>query len=275
MWLTRLQQNLIQYGFTKNKLLQRFAGQSAPIVLANSIPKAGTNLVLRALYLMPLMHRKPMRTLTDSLLQPVIRRRLCELKQGEIAAAHLKYSVGTQEALHELDMRHVLMIRDPRDIAVSNYIYITYKDHKHRLHGYFSGKLKDDNERLTASLKGIPARELHDGVPSLSLAEHLAGFSKWLEDPDVLVVKFESLVGSRGGGADDLQRAALHDISAHIGIDLSPAEHASICEKLFSQKSRTFVKGQVGTWRNCFGEEHYRIVEEELCELIRVYGYEL
>lgn len=89
-------------------------------------------------------------------------------------------------------------MRDPRDIAISNYVYITYIDSSHRLHKYFK-TLNSDSERLMASIQGVEGKDLLDNISSLSLADHVNGYLPWIDKPDCLVVRFEDLVGVRRG----------------------------------------------------------------------------
>lgn len=265
-----------QYGLTPKRIAFRLFGGSAPRVLANSIPKSGTNLLLRTLYLMHPLHRKLMRTLvaSDPCDMDRVEERLRGLRDGEVAAGHLKYHRHLDVTLSEGRIKHVLMVRDPRDIAVSNFVYLTRIDRKHRLHDYFSRVLKTDDERLMASIQGVPGNLLPDGVDSLSLAEHMRGYMEWKENSDCLVVRFEDLVGAAGGGSEEKQLSSVSAIARHIGLDLDDDELRSIAGRLFNPGSRTFFRGQIGTWREHFKDMHMEAVRASLGNAIVQLGYE-
>lgn len=272
-FVNSMQINFEQYGLTPGKLLAAWTGPEAPGVLANSIPKSGTNLLVRVLYLMKPLRRKLMRTLTDRPGVDVLQS-LTHIRPGQIAAAHLYFSEELAERIDALGLKHLLMVRDPRDIAVSNAFYLARKDSRHRLYPYFSS-LPSDSERLTAAIQGVAADKTPDGMEGFDLGRHLKNYLKWSTSPDCLIVRFEDLVGPEGGGARSRQLAALARIRDHLGLAFSDEELESIAQQVFDTRSRTFFKGQIGNWRNHFEASHKEtfkhIAGNELLQL----GYEL
>lgn len=243
------------------------------MVLANSIPKSGTNLLLRSLYMMPAIYRKLTMTINsfnEGRALEVLRR----TKKGQIVAGHLKHSGNLSSALDRRNIKHILIIRDPRDIAVSNYIYITYKDKSHRLHEYFANALHDDGERLHASISGISANLLKKHIPSHPLSEHIRGYLPWFRNENVLLIKFEDLIGSKGGGRRQCQIDTLDKISRHIGIKLDSKTRCRIADSIFYPNSRTFVKGRIGTWKHHFNNEHKIEFKRLFGDILAVMGYE-
>ena len=88
-------------------------------------------------------------------------------------------------------------------------------------------------------------------VPTATKLERYAG---WL-DSGALVVRFEDLVGSAGGGADAARDATLRSIFEHLGAEVDDALVAGIGRRLFSSKSPTFHRGAIGQWRTHFDPE--------------------
>ncbi len=170
-------------------------------------------------------------------------------------------------------VKHLFVIRDPRDIAVSNFYYITYKDRGHRLHEYFSRSLTSDSDRLMASIAGISASKLPDGRESRGIAAHLRSYTGWLSDPRCLVVRFEDLVGYRGGGSDALRDDTIARVFNFLGLGMSPTELEAISRALYSSNSRTFFRGQIGGWREHFSREHEEVFEREAGGLLALMGY--
>jgi len=273
MKLSSIRSNLVQYGITPRRIAFRLSGMNAPVVLANSIPKAGTNLLTRALYSMYPLRRKLRRTVSDA--KPAELPTAClSLRAGDFLVAHLKYRQHYAKIIQKHHMKHILIVRDPRDIAVSNFIYITRKDKAHRLHDYFRNTLKDDGERLTASILGIDACQIPDGVASLGMAAQISGFLDWRESPQCLFIKFEDLIGSNGGGDDKKQLEVLLQIQRHIGLSLNETERRKVANSLFNRGSRTFFKGQIGSWRQYFTKDHIRICQQEFADIMEQLDYD-
>jgi hypothetical protein len=253
--LARVGRDLVQYGFTPDRIAFTLSGRDAPRVVANSFPKAGTNLLLRCLYLMYPLRRRLMRTLRSTDLSELMAP-LERLSKGQIAAAHLTYSTELAQTFVRLGLRHVLMMRDPRDVAVSDYHYKTYQDRTHPLHGYYANGLKSDDERLLASIRGFTRDDRQHRRAMPTLAARLQTFLDWNQDKACLLVRFEDLVGDAGGGDDERQLDALRRIDEHLGLAQSEADLRRVAAKVYSSGSRTFRRGQAGTWRDHWTAAH-------------------
>lgn len=251
-------------GMRLSAWLGRFQGTK---VLSNSIPKAGTNLMERALMFMPGMRMAPFRTLLDwDEISPKTARRLKRLHRGQFINAHLPSHQALLELLSENGIKTIFMIRDPRDVAISNYKYVCEIDTTHYSHR-FVAELPDDDARLMAVIRGI------DGAVA-SVSELWRRFDGWFHDPNTLVVKYEDLIGSRGGGSSQLQLERILAISMHLGHGLSETEIANIASSIYSTKASTFRKGKIGTWRNSFTDEHVALFKELTGDLLVRLGYE-
>ena len=87
------------------------------------------------------------------------------------------------------------------------------------------------------------------------------------------MVKFEDLVGTKGGGSAVAQRLAVERVARHLGVEVQEATMGVVEEGLFGV-GRTFRKGQIGGWREEFSAEHERAVREVLGSLLVELGYE-
>ena len=290
MKLSRIGLELRQYGFHPDNLCKVPSGdwltdQHLPAgstkqshanppyrVLANSIPKSGTNLLLRALYLTRRYTRTFRRTLQsshDSEALSAIR----GISPGKFLASHLKYSEALTSPLSEYSTRHVLMVRVPRDMAVSIANYITKIDKKHRLHDYFCHQLTTDADRISAAIKGISSQCLNDRE-SLSLKNHLDGYSEWQKTENILVLRFEDLIGEAGGSSTNVQRECLTELYQYLGFTLSNQEMSAIQRQLYSSASRTFHRGQIGTWKGTLNSRHLEEISK-MSGLMEDWGYHL
>lgn len=70
-------------------------------------------------------------------------------------------------------------------------------------------------------------------------------------NPHALVVRFENLVGPKGSGSEILQKNEVKRIANYLELTVSDEEIEEVCQKLFGG-TKTFKKGQIGTWKSKF-----------------------
>jgi len=251
-------------GMHPSAFMGRFGGAK---VLANSIPKAGTNLMERTLMFMPGMRMAPCRTLLgwDGCSSKTVRR-IRRLRRGQFVNAHLPAHKGLLDLVEEDGIKTVFMIRDPRDVAISNYKYVCEIDATHYSHRYVAD-LPDDNARLMAVIKGI------DGAIA-SVGELWKRFDGWFHESNTLVVRYEDLIGPQGGGGTQAQLSTIASIASHLGSDLSGDELVRIASTVYSTKAPTFRNGKIGTWKEMFTFEHVAMFKEQTGDLLVRLGYE-
>jgi sulfotransferase 6B1 len=248
--------------FRPTSLAGRFVG---PKVLMNSIPKAGTNLIEQALSHFPLLHRSGFRTLGGwNEISPATLAKISSLERGGVALGHLPAHPELLTAIKKAGVRPLLMVRDPRDQIVSYVKYVTSIDKTHPAHSYFAS-LKNDKSRYLAAINGV------DGIKS-PVNETLQKYSGWL-DFDAMVVRFEDIIGSLGGGNDEKQFKVICEIGDFIGISLSSNTAQSICKKIFAPTAITFRSPQVNGWREHLNDEHLDVLESKCSGLLKRYGY--
>lgn len=110
------------------------------------------------------------------------------------------------------------------------------------------------------------------------------------EDDEYYIVKFENLIGQKGGGSDRAQMEEIYNISEFIGVSLSRSDVTYIQKNLFGMRqtdlnqlernnlswTNTFYKGRIGQWKEVFTSKHieeFRSRPFYLNYLIK-YGYE-
>lgn len=248
------------------------AARTGPRVLANSMPKAGTNLLLRVMHLLPSLAPRWRFHVNNE--TPEAIRRVRQMRRGTFVSAHLYWSRELEDTLHTRDIRQVFIVRDPRDIVVSTVPYITRIQPHHRLSPYLRG-LPDDAARISAIICGIDGTLLPDGRRSRPIGEHLQLYMPWVESPHCLTVRFEDLIGAAGGGSDERQLAAVRSIVRHLGEHLSDEQVRAIATATFHDGARTFRKGQIGDWRTQFTDAHRWQFKESLAgEALLRLGFE-
>ena len=266
-------------------------------VLANSVQKSGTHLLLRLLEQLgvprfPRWRLDPEWTLERSLAkrlrmsppgvgQPVgigrgvtvsswwLDRLFAEMPPSSALLAHCGHTTAIAERLLVNRVRTLCIVRDPRDVAVSHAHFlmkigkdkITRKPEHRAL-----VELPDHGARMLALLRG------HPGTPSI--AERFNEFLGWKDHDDVHVVRFEDLVGAAGGGDDSTQRTTIARVSQYLDLERSAEQIEEIRAALFGGTA-TFRKGTTEQWRAEFGPEHRRVARRTLGPTLSAFGYAL
>ena len=248
---------------------ERLALMEGPKIFANSLPKSGTHLLRHILSMMPGIIDKWTYHFDQSIFK--YEKQLSHGKNGQIISAHCYWDSKLSDFLEKTGYKKFLMVRDLRDVCVSNAHYCT-KDKRHRLHDYFNS-LNNWDERLSAAIIGIAADKLVDGIRSKSIAEHIEGYVPWVHDKSCLVIKFEDLVGAKGGGDIQDQINTIRAISMHIGLNLPEDSLRDIASKSFTRKTKTFRKGQIGGWRGEFSDENIELFKSVAGQQLIELGY--
>lgn len=257
-----------RFGLTPRKLVARIGGSELPKIICVSLPKAGTHLIERALCLHPTLHRKILPTVTPENIGRLggFGGLIQKLHPGQIVVSHLPFDPSYPGILDRSGARALFVVRDPRDIVVSIAHYITSRE-DHPLHSTF-----DEREDMRARIALAISGDMEARPPAPSIEQLLGLFSGWLRD-GALVVRFEDLVGERGGGRDDAQAQALATVYSYLGIEVTESFLESACKRLFSSDSPTFRRGTVGQWREYFDPELEALCDRAVRGWIGEYGY--
>lgn len=259
---------LERFGLTPSKLPRRLTERGAPSVLSVSLPKAGTHLLERALCLHPRLYRKILATVWPEALDRWggLDGLLRKLAPGQVAVAHLPFEPDYPDALRTNRTGALLLVRDPRDIVLSQAHYaVTRPDHP--FHEAFA-RCATLEDRIRVAIDGDDATGL------ASVAQRLDRYAGWMRG-HALLVRFEDLVGPQGGGSRDRQRSVVRDIYGHLGIDDGDALVDNVCDRLFSGDSPTFRRGAVEQWRSQFDEAMVAHFNAAAGDRLSAYGYQM
>jgi hypothetical protein len=254
-------------GLTPAKLRYRIFNADAPKILCVSLPKAGTHLVERALCLHPRLYRKLRPTIAPGMERwDALAPTLAGVKPGELLVAHLPFDPAYPPVLEDSGMRVVCAIRDPRDVVLSQVHFIA-KRRFHPHHAVFATR-RTLSDRLELAILG----DAEAGIPSIR--ERLDRYAGWFRD-DCLVVRFEDLVGPKGGGNAEQQRLTVDRLYEHVGLKVDEAFVARVCDELFSPSSPTFRRGATGQWRDAFEPRIVELFAREARSACAPYGYDV
>ncbi|HUG86090.1 MAG TPA: sulfotransferase domain-containing protein [Euzebya sp.] len=244
------------------------AGRDGPRVLATTIPKAGTHLLMRVLDALPgfAAYHRGLVPLGDSqtaaaAIATVWRR----MPAGTHLTSHLPYSPPVAAAVADAGLHVVLLVRDPRDVAASMARFAMTATHVPE-HPVYAG-LPDDDARLRLAIAGDP----DIGQPPL-LADRFDRFLPWVEE-GALLLRYEDLVGPQGGGSAWSQHDAVARLGGFLGLELPDDVVALVADRVYSTTTHTFRRGRVGGWRDDFTAAHEALFNRVHGDLLDRLGY--
>ena len=249
-----------------------------PRIYVNSIPKAGTHLLAAELEKFPelrnsLLHVQVPRPLVDaataggeSAYAEWIARQAATVQGGQFFTGHNFHFPELERRLVAMEIKPLFMLRDPRDILVSRYHYIMGL-RRHPVHSFLSGSLSKEGERYRALILGDPT------VPQLpAMRPMLERFIGWMRSPATAAIRFEDLIGERGGGTREAKYAALKRICDHCGL---PTRRLDDFAATPAKATATLRKGQAYGWTESLPEPAVELLTEECGDLIEEMGYPL
>jgi len=255
---------------------RRFSFDDAPPVFGNSKPKSGSHLLLQILngftQIMPYRYvdASPIRTITREGRRRTADEILSELEKipgGVIGWGYLEATEENVSFLASCGRVNYFIYRDPRDMLVSQVFFATDMYEEHGMHAYYKS-LPDFGARLKVAITGIE----RDGLRMVSVKQRYEGVFQWLEQKNVMCIRFEDLINSR-----DATLAAMLAEVEKTGYRIpAPREKALsvLVEAIQPKKSHTFRSGKTGGWRDHFTDDHKKLFKEVAGDLLVRLGYE-
>lgn len=255
---------------------KRFSFNDAPPVFGNSKPKSGSHLLLQILngftQVMPYRYvvADPVRTITKNGRRRASQEIVSDLKSipnGVIGWGYLEAAQENVSLLVTSRRVNYFVYRDPRDMLVSQVFYATDMAEEHGMHAYYQS-LPDFGARLKVAITGID----RDGLYMVSVKQRYEGVFQWLEQKNVLCLRFEDLIDNR----DATLNAMLNEVErTGYEIPTPRAKALSVLEaSIQPRKSHTFRSGQTGGWREHFTDEHKKLFKDVAGDLLVRLGYE-
>lgn len=182
-----------------------FHGTSAKKVLVNTVPKSGTYLLSKALELAGVrntgvhLRNNWMWDFRDQTIESVIREpnafkisiplhhSLSMVQEGQFVVGHLENT--SEIPLNIKEFSHIFAIRNVIDVLISHMRFVV--DERMKSRQTYLDSIEDGPERFAIYLEST-GRSYFQGIQrQLS----------WLSSPDIIVVRFETLVGDNGEAA--------------------------------------------------------------------------
>ena len=282
-----MSKNFVQSAFAKDASigLYRLYARSqfwrtGPRIFVNSLPKAGTHLLMSMLDLVPgIMNSRlhiPTRSIGNRIPEGFefdktkLQRQLRTIRKGQVVSAHLPFAPNLDKAIIETGFHMVNLVRSPRDMLISRYFYVAGL-RRHRLHNYLTEHYPDKKAMLIALIEGPkPGEDTLDGR-FRPYADLFRVYGAWTSMRGVLTVRYEDLVGSRGGGDDERQLVALSSLSRHLRLPISGERLQSEWKAVEHRGTSTLRKGTIGDWVNHFDPDIEEVFERHMGSVARIY----
>ena len=222
-------------------------------IFLNSIPKAGTHLLISELEKTPELMNSRLHIQLKSVGNydennsfsadtKAFNDALYKVKNGQFFSAHMFWEKEVEDLLRQNNIKMIFLIRDPRDILVSKYHYIMALK-RHDLHKFLSSDVSQDAERWRLLVEGNMKNPF-----IRPMSETLKNFLPWKSVNETLTVQFEKLIGEQGGGSYIEKQETLIKVYQHCGLPTEQAK-ANTNVKTWSGINPTFRKGKAFAWR--------------------------
>jgi hypothetical protein len=266
------------YGKTAQAILRwrRFSFHEAPPIFGNAKPKSGSHLLLQILNgftrIMPYLYveAEPVRTIARDGRRMTKEELLDDLKRAPPGVIGWGYVDATEENasfLTEAGRVNYFIYRDPRDMLVSQVFFATDMHAGHGMHEFYNS-LPDFGERLKVAITGLD----RVGLKMVSVRQRYEGVFQWLEQRNVMCIRFEDLINNR----DTILNSMLNEVEKTGYKIPTPREQALsiLIEAIQPKKSHTFRSGKTSGWKNHFTEEHKILFKDVAGDLLVRLGYE-
>lgn len=222
-------------------------------VLVTTLPKSGTHFLN---LLMPQLgfqrHFCDLGELTSGLIDPdsdIVRAhaerltRVVEtMPNGSFIIDHVPYSSLLMHWLQKRRVKVVTLIRNPYDFVVS----LSHHLKRHPRENVPADlSLHALQHHITLATETDAEGQI---LPPL-LKRYLRRFEGWVADERAHVLRFEEVIGPRGGGAFSTQLAAGIALCAHLGVHKDAAAIAQAMTLSFNPSVALFRKGQIFSWK--------------------------
>lgn len=255
---------------------KRLSFNEAPPIFGNSKPKSGSHLLLQILSgftrIIPYAYvaADPVRTINKDGGRRTAADIVADLERiprGVIGWGYVEATPENVTVLCQPERVNYFIYRDPRDMLVSQVFFATDMQEEHGMHAFYKS-LPDFGERLKVAITGID----RDRLKMVSVKQRYEGVFQWLEQPNVMCIRFEDLINKR----DSTLNAMLDEVEKTGYTIPTPREKALeiLVEAIQPKKSHTFRSGKTGGWKGYFAEEHKVLFKDVAGDLLVRLGYE-
>jgi len=194
-----------------------------------------------------------------------------KLRESEYLTSHLPTDISVYPGVRQDVVKILFNYRDPRDVCVSTLDFYDWRckpsayQEVEFLREAYRNCFRTRGELLTSIIKADPFStspfDLNWYYRSRSLLFH----------PKVQNIRFEDLVGSKGGGDDELQRETIANVCCYLGLQDPDLDF--LAENVYWKDAKTFNRGTIGRWKREFEDAHIELFNSLHSDLLAQYGY--
>lgn len=243
--------------------LKGFVTETHGGILFNSIPKSGTHLLERLINSLPHLYKSGhfVSHIHHGIVEQSLNdnhRILMRSPKHAVISTHMPFSAVDRDLLRNLHFKHVLLLRDPRSLAVSQYFH-AIKRPTNRLHQSLISATKE--QALWRLINGFEFSYLGRTYVQPPLDDYFSSFCSWM-GVGAHLIKFEDIVGSRGGGCDQRQFDAVVGLASYLELELADEQAEVVGRQSFSEKANTYRAGHISEW----AEHITPLQNSEICQ---------
>lgn len=195
-----------------------------------------------------------------------VERHMAKMEAWDYMTAHVGYSRAVLSIVEDESLDAFLVLRDPRAV-LNSFVHYLYSEPSHMLNPDFSRL--DRIDAYTLALRGGRCGRYY--LEPLDV--RCRALEAWRRAESVEAVRFEDLIGPRGGGSRTRQQEQIERVLRKLGL-MEEASDADLEDLDPFSKGHTYRRGKIDAWR----KEMPSAVQEEtthsLSSVLEDWGYE-
>lgn len=188
------------------------------------------------------------------------------LSDEEFMMAHIPYAPALSDAMENLNCRHIAIIRDPRSLLLS-LLFDTHPMPRFLIEPFAT---MSPTEQLEFMLSG---GEIPEADMTLQpFAQVYRSMLAWQNSDNCLLVRFEDLVGSPGGGSEERQRQTVEQMAVFLGLPFDGVKDGELAV-ITDPSVSVFRMDQMSHWTDEVGADVMERVQTACEDLVAEGNY--
>lgn len=196
---------------------------------------------------------------------------------------HISSEFNQLACRNDFNWETIICIRDPRDAIISAVYWMDWiYGHLGSSHPKWGPFVLSDFVTWPMEKKINAMLRLTEKESNLAIQPMVHNALYWMQNPDTHIIRFEDLVGEKGGGSQTAQENTMLELMDYLGSSSDLKRKYLLGLPLTEEKENaslfggtpTFRKGQIGSWKEHFTDANKQLFKELLGEELILLGYE-